>query len=471
MTVENIITENRDYFYAYYSAHDLLEFIRFTKEDYEIKWYHKLLCKKLEMLYSGEIRRLMVFMPPQHGKSECVSRRFPAWILGKNPKLQIAGCSYSADLACKFNREVQRIMTSEEYKMVFPETRLNDSNVVSNSKGSWLRNSDIFEVVDHGGSYRGVGVGGPLTGNRVDMGIIDDPIKDRAEANSETYRNRLWEWYTDVFMTRLNNDSKLLLTVTRWHEDDLAGRILQKEKDWYVLSLPAIRENYDNDDDPRKIGEALWPERHNIDELNKIMSLSKESFAAMYQQRPAPAEGGIFKRHWWKEYTQLPQRINRLIQVWDCSFKDLKTSDYCVGGVFALSGSDCYMVDLVRAKYDFPETIKAIRALKAKYPHTQEIYIEDKANGTAVIQTLKSEIVGIVPISPTEGKESRAYAVSNIIESGHVYLLKSAEWLAAALYELSVFPNGANDDIVDVIVYALRKLYTHNTSTVVSLKI
>jgi predicted phage terminase large subunit-like protein len=408
----------------------------------------------------------MIFAPPQHGKSECVSRRFPAYILGRDPTLQVAGCSYSADLAAKFNREIQRIIDDVKYHDIFPKTILSESNVVNNSKGSWLRNSDIFETVKYGGSYRGVGIGGPLTGNKVDVGVIDDPIKDRAEAESKVYRNRVWEWYIDVFCTRLHNDSKQLLTVTRWHEDDLAGRILQKEKDWTVLKLPAVREDMDCEQDTRKIGEALWPDRHSLEKILALKNNSERTFTSMYQQRPAPSEGGLFLRTSWKYWKTIPQRIDKLISVWDCSFKDLDTSDYVVGGLFAKSGTDTYFLDMVRGHWGFPETLRQMKLFYHKYPHCQEKYVEDKANGTAIIQTLKSEIVGMIAINPTESKLSRASSVSHIVESGHVYLPEFAQWKDAALHELSVFPNGVNDDIVDIIVYALRKLYSMNSQTI-----
>lgn len=453
------------------ARNSLYDFIEYTKTDYSGQWFHRLLCSNLDDLYSGKIKKLMVFAPPQHGKSECVSRRFPAYILGRDPTLQIAGCSYSADLAAKFNREVQRIIDDEKYHDVFPKTVLNESNVVSNSQGSWLRNSDIFETVGYGGSYRGVGVGGPLTGNKIDIGIIDDPIKDRAEAESKTYRNRIWDWWIDVFCTRLHNKSRQLLTVTRWHEDDLAGRILQKENDWVVLKLPAVREDFSCEQDTRKIGEPLWPERHSLEKILALRSNSERTFTSMYQQRPAPSEGGLFKRSWWKYWRQLPSHIDRLILVMDCSFKGLATSDYVVAGIFAKSNNDTYFVDMIRGKWDFPETINQLKNFLRRYPYVQEKYIEDKANGQAVIDTLKSVIVGLIPITPHESKESRAYSVSYTIESGHVYLPETAPWKDSALMELSVFPNGVNDDIVDVLVHALMKLYLQSQTTGAMMKI
>lgn len=246
----------------------------------------------------------MVFMPPQHGKSELTSRRLPAYLLGRNPDAKIVGCSYSADLSRAFNRDVQRIIDDEIYTDIFPDTLLNSSNVKTSAKGSYLRNADIFETVGHVGFYKSVGVGGSLTGTPVDIGIIDDPVKDVVEANSLTYRARVWDWYNGVFLTRLHNESQILITQTRWHEDDLSGRIL-KQKDaneWVILSLPGILENYGqkHQDDPRGISEALWEDRHSIKKLLKFKEQSPRLFQAMYQQDPKPFEGGLCFPRWFK---------------------------------------------------------------------------------------------------------------------------------------------------------------------------
>lgn len=184
----------------------------------------------------------MIFVPPQHGKSEILSRNFPAWAFGYDPDLKIVGCSYSSDLAKQFSRSIQRIMDSPEYLHIFPETRLNSSNLRTVTRG-YLRNVDMFEIVNHKGFYKAQGVCGSLTGTAVDIAIIDDPVKDAIEAYSPTYRERVWEWYTSVLLTRLHNNSRQLFIMTRWHEDDLAGRILSREADkWEVCQfLPYVR--------------------------------------------------------------------------------------------------------------------------------------------------------------------------------------------------------------------------------------
>lgn len=246
----------------------------------------------------------MLFVPPQHGKSELATRRFPAFILGKKPKSKIAICSYSAMLAMAFNRDIQRIIDDTKYHEVFPDTILNESNVSTDAHGSYLRNSDVFETVNFRGFVKTVGVGGSLTGTPIDIGIIDDPFKDREEAMSPRIRDKVWSWYTDVFETRLHNDSQQLIIMTRWHLDDLAGRILQRDNEWTVVSYPAIKE-HDNDYDPRAIGEALWPEKHSLERLEKIRETSPFTFNSLYQQNPKPSTQSLVFPEW-SEYSEEP---------------------------------------------------------------------------------------------------------------------------------------------------------------------
>lgn len=231
-------------------------------------------------------------MPPQHGKSELVSRNLPAYILGLDPRAKIILASYSSTLASSFNRDCQRIIDTREYTDIFPQTKLS-----GNQSGSWQRNSELFEVVKHGGFLKTVGVGGSLTGTPADYAIIDDPVKDSVEAGSPTYQIRNWEWFNDVLQTRLHNNSGILLTQTRWDENDLSGLLLKKQlelkmNEWTVLSLPALRENLDNPEDPRQIGEALWEKRHSRQRLIEVKNQSPRTFVCLYQQDPQPIETG-----------------------------------------------------------------------------------------------------------------------------------------------------------------------------------
>jgi hypothetical protein len=267
-----------------------LNFVTYTKKDYEVNWHHELLASYLDRFSSGDIKKLMVFMPPQHGKSELTSRRLPAYLLGKNPKLKVVGCSYSSDLAKSFNRDVQRIIDEQDYKDVFPQTKLNESNVKTVS-GSYLRNADIFETIEHRGFYKSVGVGGSLTGTSVDIAIIDDPVKDAIEGNSLTDQARKWEWYTNVLLTRLHNDSQQLITMTRWHKEDLCGKILQRMPEgWEVLRLEAIKQNETHEADVREYGEALWEAKHSKKKIMSIAKANPNTFNALYQGDPKPSK-------------------------------------------------------------------------------------------------------------------------------------------------------------------------------------
>lgn len=286
------------------SRRHLDSFVSYTKEDYRFNWHHIALCNQLERFAKGEIKKLMVFMPPQHGKSQLTTRHFPAYLLGIRPTTKICVCSYSATLAQSFNRDIQRIIDDIPYHDVFPDTLLNQSNVTTDAHGAYLRNSDIFETLNFRGFVKTVGVGGSLTGTPIDVGIIDDPFKDREEAMSIRIRDKVWSWYTDVFKTRLHNDSQELLIMTRWDSDDLAGRILKQENDWEVITFQAIKER-DIPGDPREIGEALWPDKHSLERILSIKNTSPFTFSSLYQQEPKPSvESLVFPE--WDEYEEEP---------------------------------------------------------------------------------------------------------------------------------------------------------------------
>lgn len=268
------------------AAQDYLLFVKYTKRDFIINWHHRVIAEQLQLFAEGKIKKLMLFLPPQVGKSEMSTRRLPSYLLGRYPDKRLAVCAYNQTFASQFNRDIQRIMTDVYYRNVFPNTKLNEKNVVSNSQGSYVRNSEVFEIVGRKGRLKTVGVGGALTGTSVDVGIIDDPIKDAMEAYSSIFRDRLWDWYNTVFATRLHNESQQLITLTRWHEDDLAGRIMKSENDWQIIILPAIKEDHTNELDNREIGEAIWPERHSLERMLEIKKKNPLIFASLYQQRP-----------------------------------------------------------------------------------------------------------------------------------------------------------------------------------------
>lgn len=279
------------------ASRHLKDFIEFTKPDYSFNWHHERMCQKVDDFVNGKIKKLLIFAPPQHGKSEVTTRRAPAYILGKDPRLRLAVISATKELAMAFNRDIQRIIDDKEYHKVFPETYLNKSNVVSNSKSKYVRNATMFETVPYKGSVRTVGIKGQLTGFPVDVAIFDDLYKDRSDALSRKHQQNVRNFWDYVLIPRLHNDSKIMGTFTRWSEDDLGGFLMETDTGWTVVSLPAIKDKEDPAD-PRKMGEALWPERHSLERLLDIKKKSPITFVSLYQQRPqAPNEVKVFRYH------------------------------------------------------------------------------------------------------------------------------------------------------------------------------
>jgi predicted phage terminase large subunit-like protein len=473
-------------------------FVRYTYPgDYKMGWLHEEICRELdgflEAVLAGQSPRLLITVPPRHGKSELASRRFPAYAFGRDPDLSIISTSYAADLSTRMNRDVQRVMDSDEYRRLFPDARLFEKNIRTFAHGTWQRNSDLFEIVGHRGSYRSAGVGGGITGMGGDILIIDDPIKDRAEADSPTIRDKVWDWFTSTLYTRLEAGGGILLIQTRWHMDDLAGRLLsaggrrpphphnsdqpsgsageasadelsaefgcRAQPCWRVVSFPAIAET---DEAHRKAGEALHPERYSLAQLMATRAaLGARDWAALYQQRPAPDGGAIFRKDWLRYWLpkDLPRKFDRMLISWDMAFKDRDDSDFVVGQVWGRSGADHYLLDQVRGRLGFTATLQAFTALAGKWPQALEKLIEDKANGPAVIDALKHKVAGLIPIEPDGSKAARAHAVTPLFEAGNVHIPdpQVADWASDYEAELLQFPAGAHDDQVDATTQALRR--------------
>lgn len=445
------------------AAENFRQFLPYINTSYDRQWFHTEIADQCQKLLDGQITNLMVFMPPQHGKSEIVSRQFPAWALGRDPDLKIVGCSYSADLAQQFSRSIQRTIDTAEYGAIFPLTTLNGSQ--SKATRGYLRNADQFEIVGYKGFYKSVGVGGSLTGTPVDIAIIDDPVKDALEAYSATYRERIWEWYTSVLVTRLHNKSRQLFIMTRWHEDDLAGRILEREADkWTVLSIPAIRERLDdgNASDPRNVGEALWEERHSLKRLRQAEGRSPRTFAALYQQHPSIEGGNIIRRDWFKhiktaEFNRIYDR-EPIVFFLDTAYTDKTDNDPT--GIIATCkiGGDLYITHAHKVLMRFPDLLRFIPkyANEHGYTRSSSIRIEPKANGISVIDQLK-EVTGLNIVStpsPKDSKETRLYAASPVVESGRVVLVDGA-WNEAFEDEICGFPAKPHDEYVDLLGYAI----------------
>ena len=393
--------------------------------------------------------RLIISMPPQEGKSVRVGRDFPIWALMQNPDLRIITGSYGQGLANRNGRTVRNAIITN------PDVGL----AVAPDHGA----ASEWTIDGHDGGVLSVGRGAGVTGRPADLLIIDDPLKDRAEADSLTIRDTTWDWWTDALAARLAPGAQVVLILTRWHEDDLAGRLVERDADagWRVLNIPAQCEDPATDPLGRELGEYMISARGRTREQweQRRKTAGSRAWAALYQGRPAPAEGGAFRRDWWRRWTHPPQ-LHRVIQSWDMAFKGTDKSDFVVGQVWATDGADSYLLDQVRGQWTFTETVAQVRLLRERWPMTSATLVEDKANGTAVIDSLNRSIPGLVPVQPQGGKETRAAAVSPLVEAGNVWLPPATvPWVGALVEEAAAFPQGSNDDQVDALSQALAYLH------------
>lgn len=718
------------------SRKGLLAFTLHTKPEYKVNWHHKLLCQKLNAFARGEIRYLMVFMPPRHGKSELVSRRLPAYLHGIYPDSFIMAASYSDSLATDMTADVQKIIDSPEYAEVFPGTKIPTPGT---RDPVYVRNSSEHHIIHRLGKYIGQGVGGSFTGKGAQFVLIDDPIKGREAADSNAFREKLWNFWVNDLFSRLETDittgrpGQVLITLcmtgdtpvlmadgtetqlrhikigdaiatyenghisvstikqwkcngpdfvfkirtssgrtvkanerhpflvcrdwklewvrlrdlkvndkmiragvsgqenyahlmdanlplnargfvcptttrlsghpvtdphqsitnladaenfdidtessqkttikylesktgnarfakvlqrsestchpigkkcasttvtlpgtsedfsvtsatsllnteilkkyysgllstyeftldtiveitevgyedvfdiqvdrtenfianglvshnTRWHEDDLAGRLITQAREnplsaqFEILSLPAIRSDGSNEEDPRKIGEALWPIKYSEDELKGIKATAgTRTWTSLYQQNPTPNDGYLVKREWVQFYETTPDVFEEKIIVADLTFKETQQGDFTVIECWGRIGTKIYLIDQIRGRMNFPDQMSAIRRMSRNHPDAYAKYIEEAANGAALIEMLKNEIMGLLPYKPMTSKEARIATVSPLMEAGNVYWPseKIAPWVEVNITELLSFPNAKNDDCVDCLSLALLKL-------------
>lgn len=426
----------------------LIGFTRYTMADFRDGQHHRLIAAKLEAVERGECRRLMIFAPPRHTKSELASRRFPAWYLGRHPERQIITSTYSGEFAQDFGREVRGIVNSEEYARLFPGVRVSDESAAA---GRWHTNKH--------GVYVAVGVGGPITGRGAHVALIDDPIKNRQDADSETIRDTAWKWYTSTLRTRLMPGGAIVLVLTRWHEDDLAGRLLDAMahggEQWEVLRLPAVAEA----DDPldRAPGEALWPEWYPLPELESIRdAVGSRDWSALYQQNPVPETGGQFERAWfnWYEPGELPENLN-----------NYGASDYAVtvkGGDFTEHGvtgvdsdANLWLRDWWSGQDATDVTIKAKLALASQHSVLEwygEAGVIEKAIGPATNRAMQDErrYVTHTFLPSTSDKIARVASFRARAQAGKVYLPRGKRWAEELVDQLCAFPAGSHDDKVDV---------------------
>lgn len=437
---------------------ELLYFTKFTKRDYTVNWHHEIICKKLDDWVDGKITRLMLFMPPRYGKSELASRRLPAYIFGKNPNAKIIATSYSSDLAKDMNRDVQRIIDDDSYRLVFNNTKLSSKNI--RTKGSWVRNTEMFEVVDSSGYYKCAGIDGPVTGKGFIYGIIDDPIKNRKDAESKTLREGIYSWYTSTFYSRRDeDDARILIILTRWHEDDLAGRLLAlQEHDeyadkWDVVSFPAIAEAERCNDDPREEGEALWPEKFPVKSLRFTRANSTGyNWDAIYQQRPSPAGGAKIKRHWFEIVDKAPEGL-LWFRFWDLALSEEESADHTASIVGAQDRNGMiYLKDIIRGQWEWPEARATLikTALSERIPVGIEQAPGHKGLIDGLIADKKLNSITIKGYRPDKSKLIRALPWIARCEAGRIKLV-SGSWINEYLNECQVFTghNDKEDDQID----------------------
>lgn len=400
---------------------------------------------------------LVIQTPPQHGKSMSITETFGSWYLGKYPDRNVIEVSYNSDTAERFGRRNKE------------KIELFGGNLFNIKIGGVKRTSE-FSIADTSGNERrgqmlSKGILGGITSLRANLMIIDDPIKNREEADSETFRNKIWAEWLNSLKSRLYAGAKVILIMTPWHEDDLSARLLRSEKNITQIRIPVEAE--ENDPLGREIGEALCPE---IGKDKKWLEQFKASYltsdkggarawSALFQCKPVVEGGNMVQRSWWKYYDseEITNFGTEMISV-DATFKDSATSDYVSIQVWGKLDGNYYLRYCMNARMDFPATVKAILMVRSLYPKAYTILIEDKANGSAIIQTLQKNVPGVIGVNPQGGKTARVNAVSPAIESGHVYLPQNAPWLEDYLRQWSEFPAGKHDDMVDASTQCLNRM-------------
>ena len=469
-----------------------LDEARIIDDKYRVRAHLEYLSNRLasavEDVENGISRKITVSMPPRSGKSHLSSEFFPVWLLHKHPDWKIGLISHSPSLATSWGRSVRRVI--EEYGAQLGIELAKDAGAVSD-----------WETTKGGGIISRSAPGQSITGYGFKILLIDDPVKNFATAHSEDARNKLWQWWTGDAFTRLEPPSLTVVVGTRWHEDDMIGRLLSKEHegnpdDWEVISFPAIAEN--DDVLGRAPGEPIISpiidesQTEAVERWDEVReSVGEYAWAALYMQRPSPAQGAIFEtdkfRYWTTDPEMLidddpsvrlidPLRMShaRWIDSWDAAFKGTDSSDFVVGQRWAIDGKDRFLIEQERDRWSFTQTVERVKRWETDAVvgsnWVYEKLIEDKANGPAIIDTLKTHVQGIKPITPKSSKEARARAVTPEVEAGHIYLPHpdepGNEWVRDLVSECRAFPSGANDDQVDAMTQVLNHVRASGTASI-----
>lgn len=445
----------------------LIDYCILTQRGYRPNWHHEIIAKKLEEVEEGVCKRLMLFMPPRHGKSELATKKFPAWYLGRNPHREIICCSYSADLAEEFGRATRDTVGAEVHEAIFPDGRLRGG---SKSATRW-------RVGRERGGFLATGVGGSITGMGANVLIIDDPVKNREEADSETYRRKVWKWYTSTAFTRLEKGGAVILIMTRWHDDDLAGRLLERDGErgyyfdvkagkwgkekgeqegkWEVVRFPAIAIE---DEKFRKKGEALWKDKYSLKDLKEIKeTIGVMDFSALYQQNPVDAEAQLFSDDWFKYWKVIPNNVKYFTAVDPAISKKKEADDSVVLTLCRDAHDNIYVVEIRNGKWNPSELIREIFRQQEKY--NSRVGVESQQYQYSLIHYMKQEqqkmgrYINVIPVRQSANKEVRIRGLEPYYRNGLIFHPPGGS--DALEEQLKRFPSGKHDDILDALVIAV----------------
>ena len=434
-----------------------LDFCRYVWPEMLVGEHHRIIAEALDRVIAGKCKRLMIAMPPRHGKSQMGSYLFPAYLMGRDPRSKLIVASHTAELAQRFGRMIRNLMEEDKYKELFPNMLL---SVDSKAAGRWN--------TQQGGEAFFIGKGGAMTGRGGDVIILDD-ILDEQDAMSDTAMENTWEWYTSGPRQRLQPNGSIVVINTRWKTDDLSGRLLKmhgqlKSDQWELLEFPAILPS----------GGSLWPGFWPIEELEKVkMAIGLKKWNAQWQQQPTNDDGAVLKRNWWRRWKHdEPPECSYVIQTYDTAYSKKETADYSVistWGVFvpsADSGPNLILLSVKRGRWDFPE-LKRVAKDEYRYWNPDNVLIEAKATGTPLQQELRKMGIPVTMYAPGgrksgQDKISRANAVAPILESGMIWYPEQQDWAEEMVEECAAFPNGSHDDQVDAAIMAWMRFRQGN---------